>query len=796
MKKHTVLLLLLTLCLSLTACQLPFELPFLNQGSGCFLYDSLESEDYDVALNLIAKVAINPTELANQLGDVQVLEEKYPALFSMIQASDYDSAYCHVLGLLHKSGKDMEKWDTMFCKEAESVTFTDWYTVALDDSISSVVTLRKNGICTVNGKDYYWRIRGAAGTTDRMLPAFLLYDGVEPKYKVDIVYADYAGMYYMSFQDVPQSIYAVYVNDRTQVFDVDGIWLTPDKQPGNVEKIEINGNQAILDGVAYTVKHCRLDVGGNEEWSGTFLNFELWDEADTHYGNCEIYNVQGLWQATLHAENSHQTVNYYKEGPDYDRGVAIYNYELAMQILPLLQGAEDGLDYNGDERSQQEWFDYVYNAMVAANGYGESAQILQRFTILEDLLVGMGTQRDLLQKEYKYDSQGRVIYARDSALTLQYYGTLNLGDGHGNVYDHQYYYEYAADGRISKITHRDFQTVVSTITPTYDEAGKIKRLQIQYVDQKTDRQTGNQLGDLCPDMALPLLGSDGILKETIRPATTGKATILYFWGSWCGPCQKMLAYMDEIATQYADQLNVIAIHTILGVDDAPEFIAKNHAESKILFAMDTEGPETDFLGTNGALFLELGFQDYFPAMVILDANGVIRYSDTVEFTSAQEVTAVLQKNLWCEYPVGAPLGPTDVRYVYDSDMMMPFATVPTAKEMDVLREISYGDYFLNFSWTPDFENYWFSGVMGWITDNGGELSYTSTWETDENHVLTKKTITRSGDGWETMEVHTYTYDENGRLLSETVVYGEGENSWQDTYYYFYENMYFYAFDAV
>lgn len=624
MKKFAVFFLLLALCLSLAACQLPFELPFLNQGSGCFLYDSLESEDYDVALNLIAKVAINPTDLANQLGDVQVLEEKYPELASMVNASDFDSAYCHVLGLLHKSGKDMEKWDTMFCKEAESVTFTDWYTVALDDSISSVVTLRKDGVCTVNGKDYYWRISGAAGTADRMLPAFLLYDGVEPEYKVDIVYADYAGMYYMSFQDVPQSIYAVYVNDRTQVFDADGIWLTPDKQPGNVEKIEINGNQAILDGVAYTVKHCRLDVGGNEEWSGTFLSFELWDEADTHYGNCEIYNVQGLWQATLHAENSHQTVSYYKEGPDYDRGVAIYNYERAMQVLPLLQGAEDGLDYNGDERSQQEWFDYVYNAMVAANGYGESTQILQRFTILEDLLVGMGTQRELLQKEYKYDSQGRVIYARDSALTLQYYGALNLGDGLGNVYDHQYYFEYGADGNISKIIHRDFQTLVATITPVYDEGRKIDRLDIQMAD------------------------------GTARSAN----------------------------------------------------------------------------------------------------------------------------------------------YVYDSDMMMPFATVPTAKEMDVLREISYGDFFLNFSWTPDFENYWFNGVMGWITDNGGELSYTSTWETDENHVLTKKTITRSGDGWEAKEVHTYAYDENGRLLSETVVYGEGENSWQATYYYFYENMYFYAFDAV
>ena len=135
--------------------------------------------------------------------------------------------------------------------------------------------------------------------------------------------------------------------------------------------------------------------------------------------------------------------------------------------------------------------------IIRMTGAGCAAVADKVFTRMNGKSLAEAPERKLVLGDL-HDSQGRVIYARDSALTLQYYGTLNLGDGHGNVYDHQYYYEYAADGRISKITHRDFQTVVSTITPTYDEAGKLKRLQAQ-IDARND---GLEIVDLFADERL------------------------------------------------------------------------------------------------------------------------------------------------------------------------------------------------------------------------------------------------------------------------------------------------------
>ena len=161
-------------------------------------------------------------------------------------------------------------------------------------------------------------------------------------------------------------------------------------------------------------------------------------------------------------------------------------------------------------------------------------------------------------------------------------------------------------------------------------------------------QVGNQVGDLFPSIQLSILTADGISTETIDPTASGKVTIINFWGTWCGPCKAELPFFDQVATEYADLVDVIAIHSIMGVSDGPAYILENYPDSKIIFAVDNECAETDAMKVNGELFLKLGFKNAYPTTVVIDENGVICYTGPKAFHSVEELLEVLPESLGAE----------------------------------------------------------------------------------------------------------------------------------------------------
>ena len=153
----------------------------------------------------------------------------------------------------------------------------------------------------------------------------------------------------------------------------------------------------------------------------------------------------------------------------------------------------------------------------------------------------------------------------------------------------------------------------------------------------TGPTVGNQVGNLAPSFLLEIVTADGITDETVDPTATGKVTIVNFWGTWCGPCVAELPYFDEIATRYADQVTVIAIHSNQGIDTAPAYIQEHYPNSNILFAKDNEGANP----INGAFYTALGFSMTYPATVILDENGVILYTGITPFHSVEDLVNLL-----------------------------------------------------------------------------------------------------------------------------------------------------------
>lgn len=150
---------------------------------------------------------------------------------------------------------------------------------------------------------------------------------------------------------------------------------------------------------------------------------------------------------------------------------------------------------------------------------------------------------------------------------------------------------------------------------------------------------GNQVGDLCYGTAIPIVDGKGDTGETLDPTKTGKITIINFWGTWCGPCVDELPDFHRIAEEYSDSVTVVAIHSVMLADTAPQFIASTYPQTKILFSAD----KADMFG-NMSYYDAIGGTGGYPVTVVLDENGVIQASiqDSVHY---DELASIIETQL-------------------------------------------------------------------------------------------------------------------------------------------------------
>ena len=154
-------------------------------------------------------------------------------------------------------------------------------------------------------------------------------------------------------------------------------------------------------------------------------------------------------------------------------------------------------------------------------------------------------------------------------------------------------------------------------------------------------EQGTEVGNLCYGYDLPLVDGSGITGETLDPTKTGKITIINFWGTWCTPCVNELPYFDQIASDYPEDVSVIAVHSALSGETAPEYIGKYYPDSKVHFAVDYA---LDEFGLNSGYYTSLGGRGTWPYTVVLDENGII-VSIFVNSLEYEDLKAVVEEQL-------------------------------------------------------------------------------------------------------------------------------------------------------
>ena len=132
--------------------------------------------------------------------------------------------------------------------------------------------------------------------------------------------------------------------------------------------------------------------------------------------------------------------------------------------------------------------------------------------------------------------------------------------------------------------------------------------------------SGNKVGTLCYTMNLPLVKTDGVVNPRDY---RGKITIINFWGTWCGPCKAELPDFDRIASEYAEDVKIIAIHSDYAKNTALDYVNETFPNSNMIFAID-EGD---------AYYNLLGGDTSYPITWVLNEEGVIiaKYVGTVHY---------------------------------------------------------------------------------------------------------------------------------------------------------------------
>lgn len=120
-------------------------------------------------------------------------------------------------------------------------------------------------------------------------------------------------------------------------------------------------------------------------------------------------------------------------------------------------------------------------------------------------------------------------------------------------------------------------------------------------------------------------------RELNLGALQGTPVLLNLWATWCAPCVKEMPLLDELATEYDEQLHVITVSQDMG---SPEKVRQFFEENELEYLESWMDPEN-------RLGFELGGGS-LPLTVLYDSSGreVWRVAGDYDWSSEEARAAI------------------------------------------------------------------------------------------------------------------------------------------------------------
>jgi len=137
---------------------------------------------------------------------------------------------------------------------------------------------------------------------------------------------------------------------------------------------------------------------------------------------------------------------------------------------------------------------------------------------------------------------------------------------------------------------------------------------------------GSEVGMYAPDFTLPGIDGQNVTFSDFR----GKAVILNFWLSYCGPCVHEMPYIQRVFDSRSDEgLVVLAINVRESADAVRSFVDSHGLTFPVL--LDSEGAVD-----------EVYQPPVFPTTFFVDADGIIGEVKEGRFDSPEEIEEILE----------------------------------------------------------------------------------------------------------------------------------------------------------
>ena len=137
----------------------------------------------------------------------------------------------------------------------------------------------------------------------------------------------------------------------------------------------------------------------------------------------------------------------------------------------------------------------------------------------------------------------------------------------------------------------------------------------------TPAQDGNAsalIGKPVPKIELTLLGG----KKTSLDAFKGKAVVIDFWATWCGPCVAASPTLEKLSKKYKKS-GLVVIGANLDNPNSAEVTAKYVKKHKYTYTFSVESG-----GAAKSLGVMEGGMISLPLFIFIDKQGVVRRVET------------------------------------------------------------------------------------------------------------------------------------------------------------------------
>jgi thiol-disulfide isomerase/thioredoxin len=134
----------------------------------------------------------------------------------------------------------------------------------------------------------------------------------------------------------------------------------------------------------------------------------------------------------------------------------------------------------------------------------------------------------------------------------------------------------------------------------------------------------------------------------------GKAVLINFWATWCGPCKLETPWLVELRQQYADKgfeiLGISAENDNLKDDDTEGWAKDKAAIHKFVQQMHMQYP---VLINGDSISHDYGSFDAMPTSFFVNRSGIVVATQT-GIVSKDEIAAKIEKSLGINQPATQP----------------------------------------------------------------------------------------------------------------------------------------------